>query len=98
MYDETRWQNVRQACDRVRRDRIQGGFLFSFLQSLIPAVSGPTVVNTEEHTLSLSPLPSGLVSEHEQICGQKRRMHYQMSVIYGHPVIAATRALRSPTT
>ena len=38
--------------------------------------------------------PSGLVSEHEQICGHKLRMRYRMSVIYGHPVIAATRALR----
>ena len=51
------------------------------------------LVNTE-HTISLSPLPSGLVSEHEQIGGQKLRMRYRMSVIYGHPVIAATRALR----
>ena len=47
-----------------------------------------------EHTISLSPLPSGLVSEHEQIGGQITRMRYRMSVIYGHPVIAATRALR----
>ena len=62
--------------------------------SLYYEVSSQPVVNTEEHTLSLSPLPSGLVSEHEQICGQKLRMRYRMSVIYGHPVIAATRALR----
>ena len=45
-------------------------------------------------TISLTPLPSGLVSEHEQIRGQIIRMRYRMSVIYGHPVIAATRALR----
>ena len=51
------------------------------------------LVNTE-HTISLSPLPSGLVSEHEQIGGQEMRMRYRMSVIFGHPVIAATRALR----
>ena len=41
----------------------------------------------------LSP-PSGLVSQHEQICWQKLRMRYRMSVIYGHPVVAASRALR----
>ena len=45
----------------------------------------------EGHTLSS---PSGLVSEHEQMCGPKLRMRYWMSVIYGHPVMAATRALR----
>ena len=38
--------------------------------------------------------PSGLVSEHEQICRPKLRMRYRMSVIYGHPVMTATRALR----
>ena len=48
----------------------------------------------EEHTISLPPLPSGLVSEHEQIGGQIIRMRDRMSVLYGHPVIAATRALR----
>ena len=57
-------------------------------------ISSQPVVNTEAYTLYLSLLPSGLVSEHEQICGQKLRMRYRMSVIYGHPVIAATRALR----
>ena len=48
----------------------------------------------QQHTISLSPLPSGLVSEHEQIGGQIIRMRYRMFVIFGHPVIAATRALR----
>ena len=62
--------------------------------SLFFEVSSRPVVNTEEYTLYLSPLPSGLVREHEQICGQKLRMRYRMSVIFGHPVIAATRALR----
>jgi len=38
--------------------------------------------------------PLGLVSEHEQISWEKLRMRYRMSVIYGHPVIAASRALR----
>ena len=57
-------------------------------------ISSQPVVNTEAYTLYLSLLPSGLVSEHEQICGQKLRMRYRMSVIYGLPVIAATRALR----
>ena len=51
-----------------------------------------SLVNTE-HTISLSPLPSGLVSDHEQIGVQEIRMRYRMSVIFGHPVIAATRAL-----
>ena len=60
--------------------------------SLFFEVASQPGVNTD--TLSLSPLPSGLVSEHEQICEQKLRMRYRMSVIYGHPVIAATRALR----
>ena len=45
------------------------------------------------HSIPLFP-PSGLVSEHEQICGQKLRMSYRMSVIFGHPVIATTRTLR----
>ena len=62
--------------------------------SLFFEVPSQPVVNTEEHTISLSPLPSGLVSEHEQIGGQIIRMRYRMSVIYVHPVIAATRALR----
>ena len=66
--------------------------------SLFFEVSSQPVVNTEEYTVSLSPLLSGLVSEHEQICGQKLRMGYRISVIYGDPVIAATRALLSPTT
>ena len=43
--------------------------------------------------IPLSP-PSGIVSEHEQIPGQKLRIRYWMFVIYEHPVIAATRALR----
>ena len=63
------------------------------LSVLFSSKSHLSVVNTE-YTISLSPLPSGLVSEHEQICGQKLRMRYRMSVIFGHPVIAATRALR----
>ena len=50
-------------------------------------------LSTLKHTLYTS-LSSWLVSEQEQICGQKLRMRYRMSVIYGHPVIAATRALR----
>jgi len=42
-----------------------------------------------------SSLPSlRIVSEHEQICRPNLRMRYRMSVIYGHPVMAATRALR----
>ena len=41
----------------------------------------------------LSP-PSGLVSAHEQICWPKLRMRYRMSVIYRHPVVAVSRALR----
>jgi len=45
------------------------------------------------HSIPLSP-PSGLVSEHEQIRRPKLRMRYRMSVNYGHPVMAATRALR----
>ena len=45
-------------------------------------------------TLWLSPLPSGLVSEHGQICGQKLCLRYRMSVIYRHPVIAATGVFR----
>ena len=57
--------------------------------SLFFKVSSQRVVNS----IYLSPLPSGLVSEHKQICGQKLRMRHRMSVIYGHPVIAATRAL-----
>ena len=39
---------------------------------------------TLENTLCLSPLPSGLISEHEQICRQKLRMPYKMSVICKH--------------
>ena len=40
-------------------------------------------------------LPSlRLISEYEQISWQKLSMHYRMSMIYGHLVIAATRALR----
>ena len=50
--------------------------------------------HTDEHTIFLSPLLSGLVLEHQQIGRQKLRMRYRMSVIYGHPEIAATRALR----
>ena len=64
------------------------------LSVLLSSKSHLSLVNTEEHTISLSPLPSGLVSEHEQIGGQIIRMRYRMSVSYGHPVIAATRALR----
>ena len=55
--------------------------------SLFFEVSSQPVVNTKEYTLYLSPLPSGLVSEHEQICEQKLRMRYRMSVIYGHPLL-----------
>ena len=44
-------------------------------------------------SIPLSP-PSGLVSEHEQISRPKLRMRYRISMIYGHPVMAATRALR----
>ena len=40
------------------------------------------------------PPPSRLVSEYQQIREQKLRMRYRMPVIDGHPVIAATRALR----
>ena len=65
-----------------------------FKVSSQPSVGGQLVVNTEEHTLSLFPLPLGLGSEHEQICGQKLRMRRRTSVIYGHPVIAAARVLR----
>ena len=61
--------------------------------SLFFEVPSPAL-STLKHTISLSPLPSGLVSEHEQIGGQNLRMRYRMSEIYGHPVIAATRALR----
>ena len=64
------------------------------LSVLFTSKSHLSLVNTEEHTISLSPLPSRLVSEHEQIGVQIIRMRYRMSVIYGHPVIAATRALR----
>ena len=44
--------------------------------------------------MPLSP-PSGLDSEHEQICGQNLRKRYRMSGIYRHLVIAATRAVRA---
>ena len=40
--------------------------------------------------------PPGLVSEHEQICGQKLGMRDRKSVIYRHPVMAATRDLCFP--
>ena len=66
---------------------------FKGLSVLFSSNSHLSLVNTE-HTISLSPLPSGLVSEHEQIGRQVMRMRYRMSVIYGHPVIAATRAVR----
>ena len=51
-------------------------------------------VNTGEHSLPLS-LPLRIsFSAHKQICRQTLRMRYRMSVIYGHPITAATRALR----
>ena len=71
----------------------KGDFLF-FNSKSLNFSEVKTQLSTQENTLSLSPLPSKLVSEHGQICRQKVRMRYQMSVIYGHPVIAATRALR----
>ena len=54
-------------------------------------VKASSICLLEGYTLSS---PSGLVSEHEQMCGPKLHMRYRMSVIYGHPVMAATRALR----
>ena len=50
-------------------------------------------VRPSSTSFSLFCLFSGLVSEHEQMCGPELRMCYRMSVIYGHPVMAATRAL-----
>ena len=73
-------------------------FEFEHSRRLSVLFSSKSHLSLVNNTLYPSPLPSGLVSEHEQIGGQIIRMRYRMSVIYGHPVIAATRALRSQTT
>lgn len=43
-------------------------------------------------SLPLCP-PSGLISEYEQMCWQELCMRHLLSVIYGYPVLAATKAL-----
>ena len=82
--------NVGKKLDRLAIECEATAFKAAFCSLFFEVPSQPC----QQHTISLSPLPSGLVSEHEQIGGQIIRMRYRMSVIYGHPVIAATRALR----